>query len=257
MEFSGCTGRLEIAQTAAKRDCGAIPLRLPASEKLLHVPTGLVRILNRDLAVANIQKRDDRNRVLDVHALRHTFGSLLSKAGVPLRTAQAAMRHSDPSLTANVYTDPRLLDVSGAVETLPALPLDDVPNTEHQRKTAVAGCEPASVAPSVALNDGKLGRCMANTGKPSGSRGSARSQAGSAVSVGLTKRNDPLTSVANGSKHGADEIRTHDLLHAMQALSQLSYGPVCCGSQRIQLSVQTAVRLGRVVLSATHRRVPA
>ena len=24
---------------------------------------------------------------------------------------------------------------------------------------------------------------------------------------------------------GADEIRTHDLLHAMQALSQLSYGP--------------------------------
>jgi hypothetical protein len=147
------------------------------------------------------------------------------------------------------------LDVSGAVETLPALPLDDVPNTEHQRKTAVAGCEPASVAPSVALNDGKLGRCMANTGKPSGSRGSARSQAGSAVSVGLTKRNDPLTSVANGSKHGADEIRTHDLLHAMQALSQLSYGPVCCGSQRIQLSVQTAVRLGRVVLPRTGCRL--
>ncbi len=25
--------------------------------------------------------------------------------------------------------------------------------------------------------------------------------------------------------NGANEIRTHDLLHAMQALSQLSYGP--------------------------------
>lgn len=28
--------------------------------------------------------------------------------------------------------------------------------------------------------------------------------------------------------NGANEIRTHDLLHAMQALSQLSYGP-CLG----------------------------
>ena len=46
-----------------------------------------------------------------------------SKAGVPLRTAQAAMRHSDPSLTANVYTDPKLLDVAGAAESLLDLPL--------------------------------------------------------------------------------------------------------------------------------------
>ena len=35
---------------------------------------------------------DDRGRTIDVHALRHTFGTHLSKAGVPLRTAQAAMR---------------------------------------------------------------------------------------------------------------------------------------------------------------------
>ena len=31
------------------------------------------------------------------------------------------MRHSDPSLTANVYTDPKLLDVAGALEALPSL----------------------------------------------------------------------------------------------------------------------------------------
>jgi hypothetical protein len=30
-------------------------------------------------------------------------------------------------------------------------------------------------------------------------------------------------------KNGANGIRTHDLLHAMQALSQLSYGPVSIG----------------------------
>jgi hypothetical protein len=34
------------------------------------------------------------------------------------------MRHSDPSLTANVYPDPKLLDVAGAVASLPELPLD-------------------------------------------------------------------------------------------------------------------------------------
>ncbi len=38
----------------------------------------------------------------------------------PLRIAQAAMRHSKPELTANVYTDPKLLDVAGALNALPA-----------------------------------------------------------------------------------------------------------------------------------------
>ena len=70
-----------------------------------------------------IDKRDERNRTVDVHALRHTFGTLLSKGGVSPRTAQAAMRHSDVNLTMNTYTDPKLLDVAGAMESLPALPL--------------------------------------------------------------------------------------------------------------------------------------
>ena len=42
-----------------------------------------------------------------------------------MRTAQAAMRHSKPDLTANVYTDPRLLDIAGAVEVLPEIPVFD------------------------------------------------------------------------------------------------------------------------------------
>jgi hypothetical protein len=46
--------------------------------------------------------------------------------GMPLRRAQTAMRHSDPSLTANVCTDPKLLDVAGAVASLPDLPLVSV-----------------------------------------------------------------------------------------------------------------------------------
>ena len=103
---------------------------------MLDVPDGLIRIFDRDLVfagIARVEKRngknvviktDERGRTIDIHALRHTFGTHLCAAGVPLRTAQAAMRHSDPSLTANVYTDPKLLDVAGALEALPRLATD-------------------------------------------------------------------------------------------------------------------------------------
>ena len=110
-------------QEEASESGKPIPVRLPGPTPLFLVPSGLARILDRDLAVAGIPKRDERNRVVDVHALRVTFGTHLCAAGVPLRTAQAAMRHSKPELTANIYTDPKLLDVAGALDALPALTL--------------------------------------------------------------------------------------------------------------------------------------
>jgi hypothetical protein len=103
--------------------------RLPADTPLFSLPQDLVRVLDKDLVAAGISKRDDRGRTVDVHALRHTFGTHLSKGGVAPRTAQAAMRHSTIDLTMNVYTDPRLLDVAGAMEALPALPLGDDPSS--------------------------------------------------------------------------------------------------------------------------------
>ncbi len=116
---------LDESLTWLQNECRAsgkpIPARLPADRRLFDMPTGLTRIFDRDLAAAGIPKRDDRNRVVDVHALRVTFGTHLCAAGVPLRTAQAAMRHCKPELTANIYTDPRLLDVAGAINALPAL----------------------------------------------------------------------------------------------------------------------------------------
>ncbi len=75
------------------------------------------------LQAVGIPKRDDRGRTVDVHAMRTTFGTLLSTTGTAPRTAQPAMRHSDIKLTVGVYTDPRLLDVRGAMEKLPSLPL--------------------------------------------------------------------------------------------------------------------------------------
>ena len=95
--------------------------RLAPADLLFTVPAGLRRILDRDLAAAGIPKRDERNRTVDVHAMRTTFGTLLSATGTAPRTAQAAMRHADIKLTMNTYTDPKLLDVRKAVERLPAL----------------------------------------------------------------------------------------------------------------------------------------
>ena len=115
--------RLGTLQEQARKRGQPIPARLPASPPLIHIPSGLTRILDRDLAAALIPKRDERNRVVDVHALRVTFGTHLCAAGVPLRTAQAAMRHSKPELTANIYTDPKLLNIAGAIDALPALAL--------------------------------------------------------------------------------------------------------------------------------------
>ncbi len=138
--------RLTRAQQAARDADDPIPAALASEEPLFNVPDGLIRIFDRDLVFAGLArvetrggkevvvKADDRGRTIDIHALRHTFGTHLSKAGVPLRTAQAAMRHSDPSLTANVYTDPKLLDVAGAVASLPDLPLGEV----GERTEAVA-----------------------------------------------------------------------------------------------------------------------
>jgi hypothetical protein len=42
--------------------------------------------------LAKIPLGDDLGRTLDIHALRTTFGTLLSKAGLSLPTAQPAMR---------------------------------------------------------------------------------------------------------------------------------------------------------------------
>jgi integrase len=116
--------RLKMEQEMASLADRVVPMRLKPNSTLFTVPRDLVKIFDRDLAAAEIAKRDERDRVVDVHALRHTFGTHLSKAGVPPRVAMAAMRHSSLDLTMTVYTDPVLLDVGAAVDALPAFSTD-------------------------------------------------------------------------------------------------------------------------------------
>jgi hypothetical protein len=63
------------------------------------------------------------------------------------------MRHSKVDLTMNVYTDPALLDVRGALDALPALPLDrDQAEGQVLQATGTEGTAARTVAPTVAPN---------------------------------------------------------------------------------------------------------
>ncbi len=113
--------RLTEARDNARREGKPVPEALPAETPLFSVPLHLVRNLRKDLVAAGIPVRDGNGCVVDVHALRHTFGTMLARGGVASRVTQELMRHSDPRLTANVYTHLRMTDTRAALDALPAL----------------------------------------------------------------------------------------------------------------------------------------
>jgi integrase len=87
-------------------------------DPVFNIPADLIKRFHADCKRAGIDQIDDRGKRVDLHALRKTFGTRLAMAGVPLTVAQRLMRHSDPKLTSNLYTDVRLLDLHGAVESM-------------------------------------------------------------------------------------------------------------------------------------------
>ncbi len=62
--------------------------------------------------------RDGLEHQIDRKCLRMSFCTWLKNAGVDLRDAQRLMRHSDPKLTSNIYTDLRVSDLRKAVEKI-------------------------------------------------------------------------------------------------------------------------------------------
>jgi integrase len=87
-------------------------------EKLFNFPYYLVKDLDRDLKYAGIEKRDVLNRVVDVHALRHTHATLLAKRGVAKDVTKKSMRHSNIKQT-GVYTHLDIEDVAEGINRIP------------------------------------------------------------------------------------------------------------------------------------------
>jgi integrase len=176
-----------------------IPARLLPDTPLFDVPHKLCKILSRDLRLAGIPKRDDRGRSLDVHALRHTFGTLLSKGGVMPRTAQAAMRHSKLDLTMNVYTDPKLLDVRGALDTLPSLPLGgEQPRGDSLKATGTDGTAGRALAPTLAPTPDKSVQAETIPVNISGNNEGGAEEGPLTASACPDKRKHPLTIPVSG-----------------------------------------------------------
>lgn len=57
-------------------------------------------------------------RKLNPHKARHTFGSLLNKAGVDKVYIQKLIGHADYATTANIYTHPEIAELKKAIETI-------------------------------------------------------------------------------------------------------------------------------------------
>jgi len=132
--------------------------RLPDNTPLFDMPAKMTKVFDADLRFAGIAKRDEQGRTVDIRALRHTFGTMLSKAGVPLQLIQKAMRHSDPRLTMGTYSHLELLDLSGAVAKLPDF---TAPDKGLQKMTANSD---RTVALSVALFPVKASESLASAG---------------------------------------------------------------------------------------------
>ena len=84
----------------------------------------LHRMVAKDWKAAGIDFIDKDGRRADFHSLRKTFCTMMQNAGVPQRIAQEAMRHSDPRLTTQVYTDTKQFNMRNALSSLPGI-IDD------------------------------------------------------------------------------------------------------------------------------------
>ncbi len=229
------------ARQAASEAGKSIPLTLPPEEKLLNVPTALVKILNRDLKLAGIPKADARGRTVDVHSLRHTFCTWMQMAGIVGRKTQAAMRHSSRALTDDVYTDEESLEVAQAVEmAMPSLPLEKA--DADQTKAVATGTAGVELAPGFAVTNPALAPALAPTSDrgrhleaDSGTRGGGRHHDGRDGNGNRAR--DKATQVAPAQRKTdvpSQKGRPHSLVPLTGALGRTGLEPVtsCVSSRR-------------------------
>jgi integrase len=86
--------------------------------KVFRIGVPTAKSLTADLITCGIKPVDSLGRIVDFHALRHTFATLLNQAGVAPRVVMELMRHSDMRLTHKTYTDATSLALFTELEKL-------------------------------------------------------------------------------------------------------------------------------------------
>lgn len=93
----------------------------------------------RDLKRAGIQHKDTTGRVVHFHSFRKTFQTLGARHGIGQRSAQELLGHSDPRLTADVYTDIAGLELHTEIQKLPWITQDSPASADATVIHAVSG----------------------------------------------------------------------------------------------------------------------
>jgi integrase len=108
---------------STRAQLGEYMMEMAPDERVFKLPPreGLAEMLRVDLQAAGIPVRDSLNRVVDFHALRHTFITNLAQGGVHPKTAQALARHSTITLTMDRYSHSNRGDEARALSALPDL----------------------------------------------------------------------------------------------------------------------------------------
>src|SRR6516225_2404599 len=97
--------------------------------------------------------RDAEGRYADFHALRHSFITMVGKAGVSPREHQNLARHSTYALTSR-YSHSRFYDLTAAVQGLPIPPGKPGPEMQALAATGTDGSQ-KSLGPSLGLQSAK------------------------------------------------------------------------------------------------------
>jgi integrase len=91
----------------------------PETDRVLEGRLATYDQFRAHLKKAGIAHKDALGRVLHLHALRKTWQTWAAVNGVNQRAAQDVLGHSDPRLTANVYTDVQSLGMRGEMAKVP------------------------------------------------------------------------------------------------------------------------------------------
>lgn len=113
-------------------------------------------MMRADLEVANVPTRDESGRIVDFHALRHTFITNLATAGVHPKVAQSLARHSTITLTMDRYTHQY---AGGEVEALKSLPPTCRPHRATRRKGRAPTTRRQKMTPALSPTNGSANRC--------------------------------------------------------------------------------------------------
>jgi integrase len=119
-----------VAELRELREIEAQALRRPVmpSDRIFMSPEACawpiatrtaMRIFDRVLEAAGIDRLDHQGRKLDIHALRHTAASRLLRRGVPLQKVQHLLGHADARMTSRIYAHLGVEDLRDAVEAIP------------------------------------------------------------------------------------------------------------------------------------------